>query len=563
MPTSPPVWPATDPNNQGNAIMADAISITAQALRSLLASNSEYAVLDVRETGAHSRDGHILRSVSLPLSKLELLIATLVPRPNTEIILYDDGSDTLARRAAIRLAELGYHHSRILTGGTQAWKAAGFELFTGVNVLGKTFGEHIEHQDGTPHITVQELKHKFDAGEKVVVIDSRPVPEFHNFTIPGAINLPGAEIVNRFHQAQIDPDALVVVNCAGRTRSIIGAQALINAGVPNRVVDLANGTMDWLLAGWTLDHGRQALVPPPEGAALQAARESAQRLHQRFDLKVIDHATLERFRAEQDAGLRSLHLVDVRTSEEYRVGHPQGAISAEGGQLVQQHGAWIGTQNGRIVLVDDENGVRAAITASWLVQINWGEVYILADALKLPLAIGPQPGNLAAPVPSVETVTPGELIKLLATGNAQLLDLQPSLSYEKAHIPGARFAIRAYLHNQTAVPGSGTILLTSEDGALAAFAAADLKASGKREVLVLRGGNKAWQDAGLELTDVAAVHLHPAEDAWRTPYQRPDREAAFREYLDWEIQLVDQLERDGTARFRSFPLLEQVRDAAE
>ncbi|CPR01703.1 sulfurtransferase [Bordetella pertussis] len=40
-----------------------------------------------------------------------------------------------------------------------------------------------------------------------------------------------------------------MVNCAGRTRSIIGAQSLINAGVPNPVFALRNGTMGWALAG--------------------------------------------------------------------------------------------------------------------------------------------------------------------------------------------------------------------------------------------------------------------------------------------------------------------------
>ena len=54
------------------------------------------------------------------------------------------------------------------------------------------------------------------------------------------------------------PETLVVVNCAGRTRSIIGAQSLINAGVPNKVVALRNGTMGWNLAGFKPDSGRVA-----------------------------------------------------------------------------------------------------------------------------------------------------------------------------------------------------------------------------------------------------------------------------------------------------------------
>jgi rhodanese-related sulfurtransferase len=126
----------------------------------------------------------------------------------------------------------------LLSGGARAWKDAGYELFTGSNVVGKAFGEFAEHIYGTPHISVQDAKKRIDAGENIVVLDSRPEREFLNFSIPGAIDLPGAELVYRFHTAVPDPDALVVVNCAGRTRSIIGAQALINAGVPNKVVSL-------------------------------------------------------------------------------------------------------------------------------------------------------------------------------------------------------------------------------------------------------------------------------------------------------------------------------------
>ena len=70
----------------------------------------------------------------------------------------------------------------------------------------------------------------------MVVVDSRPFDEFQRVSIPGATNVPGAELVLRIHDIAPSPDTLVVVNCAGRTRSIIGAQSLINAGLPNKVM---------------------------------------------------------------------------------------------------------------------------------------------------------------------------------------------------------------------------------------------------------------------------------------------------------------------------------------
>jgi rhodanese-related sulfurtransferase len=530
-------------------------TINVGSLRAALADGAELALIDVRDNFVHARDGHILLSVSAPLNDLEIRMAGLVPRRQTRVVVYDGGDGALAREAAKRLTGFGYSDVSILEGGTQAWRAAGYEPFTGVHVIGKAFGEFVEHQYGTPHVSVRDLKARLDAGENVVVLDSRPEPEFRNFSIPGAIDLPGAELVYRFHAAVPDPSTLVVVNCAGRTRSIIGAQALINAGVPNKVVSLANGTMDWLIEGLALDSGNANLAPRPAGAALEQAREAAARLTARFAIRHIDRATLDRFQKEAEAGHRSLYLLDVRTPEEFEAGHVHGSRSAPGGQLVQQTGQWVGTRNARIVLVDDADGVRAAITASWLNQINWGEVYVLANALDDSLVTGPEAQPLAPPPPSVSAIDPATLNELLAGGQAIVIDLGSSLAYEAGHVPGAHFAIRSRLVTAPDVlPGEGWIVLTSSDGTLAAFAAADLAANVDRPVYVLTGGTTAWRASGLPIETGAGRQVHPFEDVARSAYQIDgDRFAAFRKYLDWEIGLVAQLERDKTANFQIFP----------
>ena len=76
------------------------------------------------------------------------------------------------------------------------------------------------------------------------------------------------------HDLAPDPDTLVVVNCAGRTRSIIGCQSLRNAGIPNRVVALKDGTMGWDLAGFECERGsdRVGAAPSPEGKARRRSR---------------------------------------------------------------------------------------------------------------------------------------------------------------------------------------------------------------------------------------------------------------------------------------------------
>ena len=105
--------------------------------------------IDVREELTFSQR-HLLWARNVPLSRLELRFARLVPRHATRIVLVDDG-DGLARarrRACWRSA--GYTDLSILDGGVTGWEKAGFELFSGVNVPSKAFGEHVEHDSGTP-----------------------------------------------------------------------------------------------------------------------------------------------------------------------------------------------------------------------------------------------------------------------------------------------------------------------------------------------------------------------------------------------------------------------------
>src|SRR5262249_43079108 len=157
----------------------------------------------------------------------------LVPRRATRIVLCDDG-DGLAHRAARLMMRFGYRNLAVLAGGVRGWAAAGFELFSGVHVPSKAFGEFVEHEAETPRVAAEEVKALMDRGTDMVVLDSRPMEEYRKMSIPGGIDCPGAELVYRFHEVVRSSETLVVVNCAGRTRSIIGAQSLINAGVPNR-----------------------------------------------------------------------------------------------------------------------------------------------------------------------------------------------------------------------------------------------------------------------------------------------------------------------------------------
>ncbi|MFN6998065.1 MAG: rhodanese-like domain-containing protein, partial [Aquincola tertiaricarbonis] len=255
-------------------------------VRAALLARREIALLDVREEDPYAQ-AHPLWAANLPLSKLELEAYGRIPRRDTAIVVYDDG-EGFAQRAADRLQSLGYTDVRLLAGGLAGWREAGGELFRDVNVPSKSFGELVEAERHTPSLAAEEVKALLDAKADVVVLDARRFDEYQTMSIPTATSVPGAELVLRARALAPDPATRVIVNCAGRTRSIIGTQSLVNAGLPNPVAALRNGTIGWKLAGLQLDHGQQRRPPAEVPAEVQAeARRAAAGLAQRAGVRRI------------------------------------------------------------------------------------------------------------------------------------------------------------------------------------------------------------------------------------------------------------------------------------
>src|SRR5215813_5342067 len=459
--------------------------VDAGALKAMLADGQELVIVDLREELIFSQS-HLLFARSVPLSRLELKFARLVPRRGTRIVLCDD-ADSLTERAADILARAGYTNLHALDGGVAAWAEAGFELFSGVNVPSKAFGEFVEHASATPSIDAAELARLMRERSDIVVLDSRPFDEYQRVSIPTAVNVPGAELVLRIRDLAPSPQTMVVVNCAGRTHSIIGAQSLINAGVPNKVVALRNGTMGWTLAGFDCDSGEARRAGDVSRDGLAWAKAAAERVARRFGVARIDLATVERWRAD-DA--RTLYLFDVRDPREYDAGHVAGAVSAPGGQLVQATDQYVGTLGARIVLIDPAE-VRAVMTASWLRQMGWRDVFVLAEEGRD--TAPPAVPVLGEPPPPELRVNCAGLAALIARDAVTVVDLSPSRDYLQAHIPGAWFAIRSRLARALAnVPLRGTLVLTSADGVLAGRAANEARTLADGPVRALDGGNATW-----------------------------------------------------------------------
>jgi rhodanese-related sulfurtransferase len=518
--------------------------IDVATLRRWLADGGEIAFLDVREDGQHGA-GHPLLAVGLPYSRLELGIGQLVPRRSCRVVLVDDG-DGVAGKAARRLAGLGYGAVHVLMGGAAAW-AAQYPLFPSTNVPSKAFAEIVEHQYGTPAITAAELDRRRRAGEKIIVLDSRPLDEYARFHVPGAVTCPGAELVLRFTDVVSDPDALVVVSCAGRTRGIIGAQSLLTAGVSNRVMSLEGGTQGWRLAGLDLEHGMTTELRPASPEAVAAAQRQATAVAARFGVRSIDAATLATWQGEAEN--RTTYLLDVRTPDEFAAGHLPGSVSAPGGQAVQALDRWAGTRGARLVLIDDA-GARAVMTAQWLMQMGWDAVVLDRPFEGRALQSGDS-GAPSAPLPDVMEITVAEAAHWLNDGAAAIA-IGASGTYREAHPEDAVWAIRPRLDRLPAsVLGAHRIAVFAEDDALGTLAAADLAEITKRPVVLVRGGLDAWRAAGRQF---AASPGEPP-DAERIDYvfwnhdRHGGNQDAMRAYLRWETELPGEIARDGLAGF--------------
>ena len=513
--------------------------ISASTLHGWICDTAELAILDAREEGEFGTS-HLFWAVPCPLSVAERRTQTLLPGTAARVVCVDDGRGLAEQLAALLVAQ-GQTDVHVLDGGTKAWAEAGYVLFSGVNVPSKAFGEWVEHHFGTVSVDAPDLAAWQREGRDMVVLDSRTLEEFRRMSIPGGMSVPGGELAYRIADLVPNPETLIVVNCAGRTRSIMGAESLVQAGVPNKVVALRNGTMGWELAGLTCDRGRDIRYPAGRPASADLAFARADAFAQRSGVRILDAAGLAAFAADPS---RSLYVLDVRDPAEYAAGHLAGSVSAPGGQLVQATDGWVGVRGARIALIDDD-GVRARMSAAWLRQMGHRDVFVVEGGLHA----APVPRRALPAQPAAPTISPAELAALT---DVLVVDLSRSIVFREGHCPGAVWAIRTRLSviaDRLAV--AKQVVLTSPDGVHAAWAAAEAAALTAAPVRVLAGGTAAWQAAGYPL---AKDRTDPPDAACADFYLRPyDRnsgiEEAMHAYLSWEIDLVHEIRRDGTVVF--------------
>ena len=391
-------------------------SLTPSQVRSALLLREEIALLDIRHEAAFAT-GHPLFAANMAADRIALEAETRLPRKDVPIVVYDAGEGLVAQ-AADRLRALGYSNVRQLDGGLEGWRLAGYELFQDVNSYAKAFGELVESRRHTPSLAAEEVSALIASGANIRILDVRRFDEYATMNIPGSISVPGAELVLRAGRAAPDPETTIIVNCAGRTRSIIGTQSLINAGVTNKVRALRNGTIGWTLAKQNLEHGanRRGKI-----GALEGAEANARDVAYRAGVRHIGRGEMATLQAQT---YRTLYRFDVRDEAEYTAGHIAGFRHYPGGQLVQEIDMAAPARGARIVLTDNMS-VRADMTASWLAQMGW-ETYVLEGGYDGALEVGP-PVVLPKPDPSHRYRRPYEGTDVQASAMQAYLDWEYGL----------------------------------------------------------------------------------------------------------------------------------------
>jgi rhodanese-related sulfurtransferase len=515
-------------------------AISCDDLARLMASKQRCAIFDVRERGEYNQC-QIPDTTSLPRSQIEFRIAELVPDRDVQVIVYDEGG-ARAPMAVATLVRLGYQDVAILEGGLNAWQSQGRVTFSGVNVPSKAFGERVHHERDVPDLTPEELKSMQDRSTDLVVLDVRTPEEYGRFCIPGAINVPGGDLILWVEELTRRKPTNVIVNCAGRTRSIIGAAALRRLGLSN-VRALRNGTMGWVLAGFELERkpGRAAPFAPATGA--ETATALAQRIAEEESIPWI--SALELSDALESRSID--YLIDVRSESEFASGHVPGSISIPGGQAVQRADDFVAVRNGQIVFISN-GSARAVMAAYWYRQMGFPHVAVLQAGLRGWAesgahiecgAVRNEPIGFAAARQAVRVVDPAAIEVKTRDSSVLLLDVGTSLDFETAHLPRAKWISRGWLDlklPELYPERTQSIVLTCADGRSSVLAALTMGQLGYSDVVALGGGVRAWSAAGFATEQGADGCLVECNDVVLSPSIRGTKEDMQR-YLDWEVRL--------------------------
>ena len=520
--------------------------ISPVVLKDLMDSSSAHAVLDVRDP-MEFHEKQIFMTTNAPRGEVEILAARLVPVKSTPVVCMDEGG-LRAERVAALFEECGYADVSVLEGGLGAWEAQGFPTASGTNVPSKDFGERIHVENEVPEITARELYDLIDGDTPPRIFDTRTEVEFERFCVPTGRSLPGGELILHAWDLDQDKETPLIINCAGRTRSIIGTQALHRLGVTHARA-LKNGGMGIILEGLQLEEGKPSEIPAPSDQSRAHGEVLGAQVAEEEGIPFVSVEELRALQAQADSS--TLYVLDVRLAPEFSGGHIPGAISIPGGQAAQRTDEVVAVRAGKIVTYCDKNA-RGIMAAYWLREMGL-DVSVLRGGLTAWCENG---GVLEKPSEAASGESPagaGEVLLLeqaraqtraFSSGEASarrfgaILDVDLSSSYEGGHLPGSLWVSRGRLEEEAperAENKRARVMCVCEDGRKSALSALVLQKIGYRRAGYLEGGKAAWREAGHSLdTGREGIDAQP-KDVQLKPYDIG--RSAMEGYLTWEENL--------------------------
>ncbi len=508
--------------------------IEAKTVKSWIFDDKELAFIDVRETAQHTA-GHPLFSISIPFSEFEINVEKLLPNKKVRIVLFDnnDGISEIIYKLA---KNLKYINIFILKNGVYGWIKSKFYLFDGINVPSKSFGELVEKKFNTPSITASQLSQRQKEKKDIIVLDCRPFDEYNKMSIPGSICCPNAEIPYRISELVKSSNTEIIINCAGRTRSIIGAQTMINFGIENKVYALENGTQGWFLADLKLDHGKtKFLDKTPNNGKIDELRNKVIPLLEN-NVEIIDLIKAQKLINDKTI---TTYIFDVRTiSNSKKELSPIRNIP--GGQLIQATDKYIGVLKSHIIVFDDGELVRAGMTALWLKKMNYSCYVVNENPKKIKKL------NLRHEV-NFKT-KPMNLIKLTDLRSLEetlILDVRKSVDYRRTRIKGSIWANRLIIRNEI-TQYNKSITLISDDLPRASLIASDIQKTDPKSIIQLYLWDETEVEHFLEYIDQTKVELEEKfiDFNFHTHLRHQGNKEHSKNYLKWETNLIKKMDKE-------------------
>ena len=518
------------------------LKITPETVRSWISDKEEVAFIDVREIGQHT-NGHPFFSISIPYSLFEFNIKILVPNKQTRIILIDNnnGISDLVYNIA---HQMGYSNISIIEGGVEEWVSAGYKLFDGINVPSKSFGELIEKYFHTPSITSKELAQKQKNNENYIVIDGRPFLEYNKMSIPKSICCPNAELFYRVSSHIKDINTEIIINCAGRTRSIIGAQTLIDFGIKNKVKALENGTQGWFLSELSLDHNKKKYLEVlPNDIETQQLQNKVLKLTNDLNIDLIDLKKAQELIIDKK---KSTFIFDVTTSKTIST-KPGTIMNVPGGQLIQATDKYIGVWKATVILVDDGDLIRAGTTSFWLKKMGY-EVYILKEGL-LKAQTLKFTKEIDHKLIDLDFINLEDLVKI----KKQILyDIRSSKDFCKMRIKNSIWLNRAHLYREKTKTDDPIIIIT-DNLEKASLIVQDLKQKDKGAIIKVYKWNQNEIISYPSVIDVTIETLSEQNNIdfnFHTHMRHDGNKEHAKQYLEWEINLVSKMDKQELSFFK-------------